>query len=151
MPSTGRIPQILLVEDSEDDAYFFLRISARTGIKTEIKHVSNGLAAIDALKACLTDQTPQAPAPDLMFLDLKLPHVDGFEVLSWVQKQTALPPLKIVVLSGSEDSGDVRKARALGAFACYAKPLEAGQFRGILATCGLTPPAASAPGTKPVE
>jgi CheY-like chemotaxis protein len=64
------------------------------------------------------------PVPALLFLDLKMPKVSGFEVLEWLQKHNGLPPIKVVVLSSSNLPGDMQKARALGAHDYRVKPAD---------------------------
>ena len=138
MAGAGRIPRILLVEDSEDDAFFFRRVARRSGVQLEICHLSNGLAAVAELERFLSAPTnTEVTAPDLVFLDLKLPDLDGFELLSWVKKQPSLARLNIAVLSGSEDAADLHRAKSLGAISYFAKPIKVEQLRSILTACGL--------------
>jgi CheY-like chemotaxis protein len=136
MPFNGKIPQVFLVEDSEDDSFFFERIVRRSGIPLELTPIHNGMAAVEALKKICGDHPISAP-PDLIFLDLKMPDFNGFEVLAWVQQQPALSHLKIIVLSGSEDAADIIKAKSLGAVACFTKPIQVEQLRFIMETYGL--------------
>lgn len=131
MLSTRPEYRVLLVEDSEDDAFFFERIARRAGLNLHLTHAINGLVAVDILQAALASPTPASHLPDLVFLDLKMPEFTGFEVLSWVREQPALADLKIIVLSGSEDAADIRRATSLGAQACFTKPIQAGQLQTV--------------------
>lgn len=130
MSSTGPEYKVLLVEDSEDDAFFFERIARRAGLNLQLIHANNGQAAVDILQAALATSDHNA-LPDLVFLDLKMPELNGFEVLAWVQRQTALADLKIILLSGSEDIADIRRATSLGAKACFSKPIQARQLQTV--------------------
>jgi DNA-binding response OmpR family regulator len=130
MASSALHPFILLVEDSDDDAFFFRRTVDRSGYPCRIVQVSTGDAALDALERFAAG--PVEERPDLVFLDLKLPGFDGFEILAWVRERRFSPPLAITVLSGSEDSADVGRAKALGAQEYFAKPLSIDQLRARL-------------------
>ncbi len=117
---------ILLVEDNPDDAFIFTRILKAAGITAQVKVVVNGQQAMDYLtSASNTDEQEKHPLPMLVFLDLKLPYVDGFEVLSWMRKQPSLRTMPVAVLSGSAESRDQLKATTLGAQFYLVKPPEA--------------------------
>src|SRR5688572_13988911 len=94
-------PLVLLVEDSEDDAFFFRWTLDKCGFECDVVHAADGLAAIRHLEAALSG-APDARRPDLIFLDLKMPNFNGFEVLAWIRDRHIDPPLDVAVLSGSE-------------------------------------------------
>ncbi len=144
MSCSGSVYQVLLVEDSEDDAFFFERVARRAGCKLQITHAPNGLAAVEILKAALNapDAVPSV-LPDIVFLDLKMPEFTGFEVLAWVQTQPGLADLKIVVLSGSEDATDIQRATALGALACFTKPIQVDQMQTVMQAFAVPDPLAN--------
>ena len=108
----------LLVEDNEDDVFFMHRAFAEAGLKNPLHIVTNGEEAIDyfAGRNAFADRS-RYPYPDMVFLDLKMPGVDGFQVLEWVrqQSQSSVP---IAVLTSSPEELDLRRARQLGA-SCY--------------------------------
>jgi CheY-like chemotaxis protein len=64
------------------------------------------------------------PVPDLLLLDLKMPRMDGFEVLRWIRQQPGLSPLRVVMLTSSEDIRDVNVAYRLGANSFMVKPMD---------------------------
>ena len=113
---------LLLAEDSPDDVFFFTRILKKSGLSCELKHALDGGEAIQALKEA-SDAGNRSLLPDLIFLDLKMPVLNGFDVLSWMKEQEFIPPIPIFVLSGSDDDGDMRKARDLGALDYLVKPI----------------------------
>jgi DNA-binding response OmpR family regulator len=121
-------PYVLLVEDSEDDAFFFRWTLDKCGFDCEVVHVMNGADAIQHLDAALN--APDGRRPDLVFLDLKIPSYNGFDVLTWIRDRHFDPPLDVAVLSGSEHAIDIQRAHALGASAYYVKPLSIEQLRG---------------------
>lgn len=127
MSSHSPIPLILLVEDSEDDAFFFRWTLDKCSIAGEVTHAVDGASAIEYLQGVLAGTRRR---PDLIFLDLKIPTFTGFEVLAWIGQQSFAPPLDVAVLSGSEHATDVQRAHALGASGYYVKPLSVEQLRG---------------------
>lgn len=124
-----RRPLALLVEDSEDDAFFFRWALRKCGLECELIHVADGGSAIRYLESIAQGQ---ARRPDVVFLDLKLPTYSGFEILSWLQRNALHPALRVVILSGSEHTGDIGRATELGAAGYFVKPISAEQLRGEL-------------------
>lgn len=122
-------PNILLVEDSEDDAFFFRWTLQKSGVSHQLTHVADGAAALDYLRAV---QGGAKPRPDVVFLDLKLPSYSGFEILEWIRQQSWPKALSVVVLSGSEHATDVSRAQSLGAAGYCVKPISAEQLRDRL-------------------
>ncbi|HVS52611.1 MAG TPA: response regulator [Opitutaceae bacterium] len=128
MSASSQRPIILLVEDSEDDVFFFSRALRESGFDCELVHQPDGSAAIDYLERSL-QAAASIHRPDLVFLDLKLPTFTGFEVLSWIRDAEFSPPLDVAILSGSEHAGDVERALSLGASGYYVKPILAQQLK----------------------
>jgi DNA-binding response OmpR family regulator len=126
MPSSPPTPFLLLVEDSEDDAFFFRDALRRAKLQHELVHVMDGQAAIDYLSSAIKGQ---ARRPDLVFLDLKLPGLNGFDVLTWLSAQSPDPAITVCVLSGSEHPSDTARATALGAAGYYVKPITGAHLR----------------------
>jgi CheY-like chemotaxis protein len=129
MPSHSQSPTVLLVEDSDDDAFFFQRALRLSGFACELTHLLDGGATIEHLAKTAGGGAEAPCRPDLVFLDLKIPTSSGFEVLEWVRTQAFEPPLDIAVLSGSEHAGDVERALSLGATAYYVKPILVQQLK----------------------
>jgi CheY-like chemotaxis protein len=145
MPSHSQRPYVLLVEDSEDDAFFFRWSLSKCGVTCDLTHVADGAAAIQHLQNGLLRRNG-ARLPDLVFLDLKIPTHSGFEVLAWIRDQLIQPRLDVAVLSGSEHASDVERAKGLGAACYFVKPLSAEQLRTRLEGCQLRPESADASG-----
>ncbi|MGV3773525.1 MAG: response regulator [Verrucomicrobiales bacterium] len=124
---------ILLVEDSPDDAFFFKRIIKKAGLRCHLDHISDGRAAIRYLSGRELDP------PALMFLDLKMPIMSGFEVLGWLKGNQSFQNLKIVVLSGSDDQADRVKAAELGASDYLVKPITFEMLKAQLETIAVKP------------
>jgi CheY-like chemotaxis protein len=141
MLSEATKPTVLLVEDSEDDAFFFKWTFERSEISCSIHHVVDGAAAVDFLSEA--SRAGPGSLPRMIFLDLKMPVMNGFEVLSWLQEQT-FAQLPVVVLSGSDQQSDKERARQLGAMDYLVKPIKVAHFQKYLAgTCPAVASAAS--------
>jgi CheY-like chemotaxis protein len=115
-------PVILHVEDEPDDA-FILQIALRKArLACELRCARDGDQALQYLQGlgCFSDRS-RFPLPDLVLLDLKLPLVDGFEVLTWARARPEFKMLPIVILSGSSIEQDQTRALQLGATACFVK------------------------------
>lgn len=116
---------ILLVEDNDDDRFLIRRAFEQARIVNPLHIVPTGEEAIAYLKG----EGPYVnrerhPFPELVLLDLKLPGLDGFDVLRWVRQQPALAGLRVVVLTSSTDVRDVNLAFRLGANSFIIKPAD---------------------------
>jgi CheY-like chemotaxis protein len=116
---------ILLVEDSEDDISIIRKAFDRAGIPNPLHVVRDGEAAIAYLsgtgKYSVRDEYP---LPGLVLLDLKLPGMDGFEVLRWIRETPGLSALRVVVLTSSDSIRDVNVAYQLGANSFMVKEMD---------------------------
>ena len=132
-------PLILLVEDNEDDAFLIDRAFQRANILNGLRLAKNGEEAIAYLSG--TGQYANRidnPLPKLILLDLKMPGIDGFEVLRWIRRQPRWAGLRVVVLTSSTDVRDVNLAIQLGADGFMIKPadfLRLVEFSEALAGC----------------
>lgn len=135
MTSPSPRPTVLLVEDSDDDAFFFRRALRKSRIEHELVHLLNGGAAIQFLENLLARKDSAegtAGSETHLFLDLKLPIFSGFEVLEWLQSRDAGHGLHISILSGSDSAIDVLQARRLGVRDYFVKPVTAAALRARL-------------------
>ena len=139
MSSTAQ-PLILLVEDSEDDLFFFRRLFAKAGIEAALSVATDGQEAIDHLQAAIT---AGGPLPHLVFLDLKLPLRRGAEVLQWIRAQPALNRTVVVILSSSAEVRDIVETEQLGAQGYLVKYPEPAVFRDIVRQVAELPPTAA--------
>jgi CheY-like chemotaxis protein len=116
---------ILLVEDNEDDVALIRRAFARNNIGNPLKVVRNGNEAILYLQGAgrYRDRS-EFPLPKLVLLDLTLPGVDGFEVISWIRAQPELRMLRVLVMISSRTIQDVNRAYQLGANSFLVKPTD---------------------------
>lgn len=132
---------ILLVEDSADDVFFFRRAVNKSGVPTVTHLATDGIEAMDYLlnKGRFADAA-SFPHPHIMFLDLKLPHVNGFELLEWMRRHAECPQPPVVILTSSSQPEDQERAEALGAALYMTKSLSPEQFREALQKCRVASP-----------
>jgi two-component system response regulator len=129
---------ILLVEDNESDEKLTLLAFKRCGVTNEIDVVRDGAAALDYLFATGEHHGRAASSlPTLVLLDLKLPKVDGLEVIRRVRAVERTKLLPIVVLTSSKEEEDILRSYALGANAYVRKPVEFVDFVAAAKTLGL--------------
>lgn len=123
---------VLLVDDSEDDRYFFDRTLRKTGVSTRLFLAGDGDEAIEFLGSA-AQSSDKASWPAVVFLDLKMPGRNGFDVLRWINRSTH-GAVKVVVLSGSQEPADMHSASELGASGYLVKPMTVEKLKEILAT-----------------
>ena len=112
---------VLVADDDENDVFFLKRAFRQAGLRCPIVDVPNGEEAIRYLSEGGSDHEHH-PLPALLLLDLKMPLLDGFDVLSWLQKQPEFKEMPIVVLTSSGFESDIDRARKLGARDYLVKP-----------------------------
>ncbi|MBI3299252.1 MAG: response regulator [Elusimicrobia bacterium] len=120
---------ILLVEDDPEHASLFRYTLTSAGIPNPVHWAKGGQEALDYLA--------RSPAPALVFLDLNLPDLSGFEVLVWARRQRALDGVAIVVLSASHQESTHATAVELGASSYLIKPPDARRLGELMRS--LTP------------
>ena len=117
---------ILLVEDNPDDIIIAKRAFTKGRIRNKLYVVHDGEEAIDFLKK--RGEFKDAPTPALVLLDLKMPKVDGFEVLKEIKSDENLKSIPIIVLTSSERDGDIERAYQLGCNSYIVKPVNFENF-----------------------
>ena len=122
--------EILLVEDSAGDARLAREALAESKLRNRLHHVVDGVDAMRFLRR----EPPHgaAPRPDLVLLDLNLPGMDGREVLAAIKQSEDLRQIPVVILTVSEDEGDVLRSYDLHANCYITKPLDLGQFLKVV-------------------
>ena len=124
---------ILLVEDNEDHAEIVMRSFNAHRMDHPIHHVTDGETALDyLLRRGKYSDPEQSPRPDLILLDLRLPKVDGLEVLKEIKQANELRSIPVVVLTSSQAGNDVKMACDYHANSYVVKPLEFGKFTDLI-------------------
>ena len=112
---------ILVAEDDPNDQFFIQRELKKLPFPVQVRFVNDGEQTVAYLSA-LDKPDCQFPKPDLMFLDLKMPRLNGFELLEWMRKYGLCGRILTVVVSSSSLREDIDKAYDLGANAYLVKP-----------------------------
>jgi CheY-like chemotaxis protein len=142
--------EILLVEDNPSDVELTLHAFEKHKVANRVHVVRDGQEALDYLFG--TGAQPDRVQPKVVLLDLKLPKVDGLEVLREIRSNAALRTLPVVILTSSREERDVVESYSLGVNSYIVKPIEFDKFVETVQMLGLywlllnEPPAAAASG-----
>jgi two-component system, response regulator len=130
--------EILLVDDSPEDVELTIRALRRSQIANEIQVADDGAEALDFLfcRGLHRDRTFAHP-PRLVLLDLKLPKVDGLEVLRAMRDDARTKAIPVVILTSSKEQKDVIKGYNLGVNAFVQKPVDFEQFGEAIRQIGM--------------
>jgi chemotaxis family two-component system response regulator Rcp1 len=123
--------RILMVEDNEPDAYLVRTALRAAQIDFELTHAKDGLSAL----AMLDDASAKSNGAiaDLIFLDLNMPQIDGFALLTAMRQHPASADVPIAVLSSSLSHDDMIRSMKLGANRYIVKPIELNEFITLIA------------------
>ena len=127
---------ILLVEDSLADAEMTIDALREARIANPIVHVEDGVEALDFLHARNAFAGRAEGDPVVVLLDIKMPRMDGIEVLREIRGNEATRTLPVVILSSSREERDLAASWNLGVNAYVVKPVDAGQFFNAVQTLG---------------
>lgn len=127
---SGPMP-ILLVEDNDADAELALRAFRRRKISNPVHVVRDGEEALDYVER-RGAFAENAPIPSVILLDLRIPKVDGLEVLRQLKQHPIYRNIPVVVLTTSAEDRDVRRAYELGAASYIVKPVEFEKFQEVV-------------------
>jgi len=123
-------PQVLIVDDSENDALLMRTVFQRAGFVQPLRFARDGDEAIAYLRGDgLYGDRSRYPLPTAVLLDLNMPRKNGFEVLEWIRQQPVLKRLRVYILSASSRPEDIERAYDLGANSYLVKP---GNLDGLL-------------------
>ena len=133
---TPTIRAILLAEDSPADAEMAIDALREANLANPIVHVEDGIEAMDYLlrRGKFADRAEGLPA--VILLDIKMPRMDGIEVLREVRGSDALKHLPVVVLTSSREETDLARSWDLGVNAYVVKPVDSEQFFNAVKTLG---------------
>jgi two-component system response regulator len=128
--------RLLLAEDSPRDAELILDALATQHLANEVVHVRDGAEALDYLfrRGTFADRSDGEPA--LLLLDLKMPKVDGMEVLRQIKADVGLRLIPVVMMTSSREEQDLMRSYQLGVNAYVVKPLKFSEFMDAVRQVG---------------
>jgi two-component system response regulator len=126
---------ILLVEDNPDDEKLTLRALKKNQIQNEIIVARDGVEALDYL--FVSPERPMGERPAIVLLDLKLPKIDGIEVLRRIRADSVMRLIPIVILTSSREEQDLIAGYQIGANSYIRKPVDFVQFTEAVRQLGL--------------
>ena len=139
---TTELPVILMADDSENDTELVLEALTESKLANRVVIARNGVEALDFLFRRGKFSEYKGPNPALFLLDIKMPKLNGLDVLRRMRDVPEFANIPVVVLSSSREEADLKEARRLGAVAYIVKPVGfedfmeatkiAGRFWGIL-------------------
>ena len=138
MNNISQVVEILLVEDNATDAELAMRTLKKNNLANNLVWVKDGAEALDFLFARgeYAGRSDCAP-PRLVLLDLRLPKVDGMEVLRVIKDDARTQAIPVVVLTSSQEDRDVAESYKLGVNSYISKPVEFDAFAKTVAELGM--------------
>ena len=129
--------EILLVEDDPNDVELTLRVLRKNNLANKIHIAGDGEEALDFLfcRGKFSDRQFDNP-PKVVFLDLKLPKLNGLEVLRELKKDPRTQPIPVVVMTSSREQRDLVDGYRLGVNSYIQKPIDFGEFQAVIKDLG---------------
>lgn len=127
------IETILYAEDNENDVFLMQQAFRKIDGVRVLRTVMDGQEAVAYLRGAgkYADRA-EFPFPGLLLLDVKMPRMNGFEVLEWVRRKSAIPHLPVVMFTSSLEDKDRARAYSLGANSFLVKPSDPSKFLTML-------------------
>ncbi|MBL0740223.1 response regulator [Chryseolinea lacunae] len=130
--TTSAAVEILLIEDNPDDAELTIRVLKKHNLANNLVHLQDGE---EALRFLFNEEASNIPK--IILLDLKMPKVDGIEVLRKIKSDPVRKVIPVVVLTSSKEERDIVESYKLGVNAYVVKPVEFDKFMEAVAQLGL--------------
>ncbi|MEA1900986.1 MAG: response regulator [Thermodesulfobacteriota bacterium] len=128
--------KILLIEDNPDDVELTLRAFKKHNLANHITVARDGEEALDIIFQRRKEVAGRLK-PDLILLDLKLPKVDGMDVLKQIKKNSETKVIPVIILTSSKEENDLAESYRLGANSYIRKPVNFENFTGVVMQLGL--------------
>ncbi len=128
---------ILLVEDNDDDVMLTKRALQRNNIANQLIVMGDGVAALEYLQRAADPAHGKPRLPTLILLDLKLPRMDGLELLQRMRADPRLRRQPVVILTSSSEEQDIARSYDSGANSYIRKPVDFEQFSAAIRQLGL--------------
>ncbi|TAL91680.1 MAG: response regulator [Rhodanobacter sp.] len=127
---------VLLAEDSLADAEMTMDALAEAHLANPVVHVEDGVECLDYLHRCGAWATREPGDPAVVLLDIKMPRMNGLEVLTQMRADEQTRRIPVVILSSSREETDLARSWDLGANAYVIKPVDVDQFFDAVRTLG---------------
>jgi len=136
--NTPTMIEILLVEDNPRDAELMIRAFKKRNLANNLIHVDDGAKALDYLfcKGKYADNINH-PLPKIVLLDLKLPKINGLEVLKQIKETESTHTIPVVIVTSSAEDPDIKLAYELGANSYVVKPVNFESFTEVMSNLGM--------------
>ncbi|MEM8895409.1 MAG: response regulator [Bacteroidota bacterium] len=129
---------ILLIEDNADDAEMTIRSLKRKNLADRLKWIKDGVEAVDYLFGQGEfDGRDTAQRPKVIFLDLKLPKLNGLEILELIKNHPSTKKIPVVMLTSSQEEQDILRSYHLGVNSYIVKPLDFEQYADAILSVGM--------------
>ena len=130
--------EVLLVEDNPQDAELTIRALKRHNLADQLFHVQDGAEALDFLfRRGKYEARPAGATPKVILLDLKLPKVNGLEILRLMKQDPHLSTIPVVIVTSSAEDPDMQAAYLLGANSYVVKPVKFDEFMEAMSRLGV--------------
>jgi len=130
--------EILLIEDNANDAEMTIRALKKNNITNKIFHLKDGAVALEFIFGTGKFEGRNIQhKPKMILLDLKMPKVDGIEVLSKIKSNELTKSIPVVILTSSKEDPDIKKCYALGVNSYIVKPVDFESFHQVVADLGM--------------
>jgi two-component system, response regulator len=135
---TNYVLEIILIEDNPDDAALTIRALKKQNLANKLIHLKDGAEALDFIfgKGAYAERST-VNTPKVILLDLKMPKVNGIEVLEKLKSDSLTKHIPVVILTSSAEDPDIKKCYALGANSYIVKPVDFDNFAKTVADLGL--------------
>jgi CheY-like chemotaxis protein len=128
---------ILIAEDDDGHARLIEKNLARAGLRNRIERFDNGQAVLDFLFRRGTGSQRALDTPYLLLLDIRMPQVDGVEVLRQVKQDPELRKVPVIMLTTTDDPREVERCHAIGCASYIVKPVDYEKFAEAIKSLGL--------------
>ena len=129
MPVTRETLRIVLIENDPDDLFFLERALDKAGFTCPIVHLHDGQEAVNYFTILEASNT--ADLPDVILTDLKMPRLNGMDLLQWLRANPRLKDLPVIVLTSSNETVDLRATSRLGIYKFLTKQV---RYENVIAT-----------------
>lgn len=130
--------EILLVEDSKEDAALAIRALKKKNLGNKLVHLNDGVEALDFIYGTgAYEGQKMSFLPKVILLDLKMPRLNGMEVLKRIKSDPQTKSIPVVILTSSAEDPDIKTAYELGANSYIVKPVEFDNFSQVVSDLGM--------------